>query len=173
MKTTRRKPPEEVSARQPDLARSLTTAFRTNERINQVLLDLLAPKIWRSTPPCTQRRTIASSFAHIHNVRRLYVRQCGWKGTLVKLERATVSMDEVRVALGTSAQAVCAVIERACAAGKVPGLSLDAAGFLCSALTHEAHHRGQICHWARTLGAPIPHPIQLWEWRKRQREVQS
>ncbi|HEX6883491.1 MAG TPA: hypothetical protein VF530_08930 [Planctomycetota bacterium] len=30
-----------------DPARSLVEAFLTNERINQVLLDLLEPRIWR------------------------------------------------------------------------------------------------------------------------------
>jgi uncharacterized damage-inducible protein DinB len=64
------------------------------------------------------------------------------------------------------------VLARACREnGKVRGVPLDAAGFLCSTLTHEAHHRGQVCHWARALGAPIQDQLQLWEWHKRQREV--
>ena len=56
-----------------DLGRALVEAFLTNERINQMLLDLLDPKIWRAQPPSSKRRNIATSFAHIHNVR-----VCGW-----------------------------------------------------------------------------------------------
>ena len=52
-----------------DLGRALVEAFLTNERINQVLLDLLDPNVWRAQPPCARRRNIATTFAHIHNVR--------------------------------------------------------------------------------------------------------
>lgn len=155
-----------------DLGRALVEAFLTNERINQVLLDLLDARIWRLTPPCSQRRTIATTFSHIHNVRRMYVRRTGYRGPLASLERTTVTPDQARTALAASARAVAEVIAAACAAGgKVRGVPLDAAGFVCSALAHEAHHRGQICHWARALGAPIQDQIQLWEWHKRQREI--
>jgi hypothetical protein len=49
-----------------DLGQALVEAFLTNERINQVLLGLLDPKIWRLNPPCSKRRNIATTFAHIH-----------------------------------------------------------------------------------------------------------
>lgn len=137
-----------------------------------MLLDLLDPRIWRVTPPCSKRRNIATTFSHIHNVRCMVVRSTRSKTELVNLERATVTPDEARKALAASARAMAEVIAQACAAGgKVRGVPLDAAGFVCSAITHEAHHRGQICHWARELGAPIQDQIQLWEWHKRQREI--
>jgi uncharacterized damage-inducible protein DinB len=155
-----------------DPARALADAFLTNERINQVLLDLLDPRIWRATPPCSQRRNIATTFSHIHNVRCMYLKASGSGARLEKLERATVTPQGARKALAASAKAMVAVIERAFErGGKVRGVPLDAAGFVCSAITHEAHHRGQICHWARALGAPIQDQVQLWEWHKRQREI--
>src|SRR5262245_49460552 len=51
-----------------DLGRALIEAFLTNERINQVLLESISPAIWRALPPCSKRRNIATSFAHMHNV---------------------------------------------------------------------------------------------------------
>jgi len=48
-----------------DLGRALIEAFLTNERVNQVLLDVLDPTLWRINPPCSQRRNIATTFAHI------------------------------------------------------------------------------------------------------------
>lgn len=155
-----------------DAGRALVEAFLTNERINQVLLDLLEPRVWRLTPPCSQRRNIATTFSHIHNVRCMYVRSTGLETPLTNLERTTVTPAEARKALTASARAVAEVIERAFEnGGKVRGVPVDAAGFVCSAITHEAHHRGQICHWARELGAPIQDQFRLWEWHKRQREI--
>ena len=155
-----------------DLGRALVDAFLTNERINQVLLDLVEPRIWRLAPACSERRNIATTFSHMHNVRCMYARSAGYAAPLAKLERATVTPGQARAALAASARALAEVIETACAhGGKVRGVPLDAAGFVCLALTHEAHHRGQICHWARALGAPIQGQHRLWEWHKRAREI--
>src|SRR5262245_54232009 len=53
-----------VSRREPiDLGRALVEAYLTNERINQVLLEILDPGIWRTQPPCSKRRNIATTFA--------------------------------------------------------------------------------------------------------------
>jgi uncharacterized damage-inducible protein DinB len=162
-----------------ELGHALVRAFLTNERVNQVLLDLLDPRVWRRVPPGSQRRTIASSFAHIHNVRRMAVNRARTKAEsaaapLVMLDRATLTPAEARKGLAESARAFADVVARACAAGgRVRGAQLDAAGFVCAELAHEAHHRGQICHWARALGAPIPDQIRLWEWHKRAREVET
>jgi len=108
----------------------LVRAFRTNERVNQVLLELLDPAVWRACPPCSKRRNIATPFAHIHNVRLMRLKMSG-KGIALpaRLDRAEV--------------------------------------------TREAHHRGQITHWARQLGAPIEaeQAFRLWEWDKRWKEA--
>lgn len=158
-----------------DLGRALVEAFLTNERINQVLLDLLDPGIWRSQPPSSKRRNIATTFAHIHNVR------CMRLGMSVKdaepparLDRATVTLDEVRAALAESAAAMARLIQQSLAAGgRVRNFRPDVVSLVCAAITHEAHHRGQVCHWARELGAPITpeQQLHLWEWDKRWKEV--
>jgi uncharacterized damage-inducible protein DinB len=155
-----------------DPGRALADAFLTNERINQVLLDLLDERVWRAVPPGSHRRTIASTFAHLHNVRCMYARAARAPGVPGKLDRATLTPAQARAALARSARCVAGVLERAArSGGKLRGLPLDAAGFLALALTHEAHHRGQVCHWARALGAPIQDQHTLWEWHKRQREI--
>ncbi|MGH7600237.1 MAG: DinB family protein, partial [bacterium] len=140
-----------------DLGRALVEAFMTNERINQVLLDLLEPKIWREYPPCCKRRNIATTFAHIHNVRRMrLVMSDKDKTAPPKLDRAEVTIEEVREALAHSAKAMVRLIERSPeTGGHVYNHRQDVVALVCAAITHEAHHRGQICHWARELGAPI------------------
>ena len=44
-----------------------------------------------------------------------------------------------------------------------------------AAMSHEAHHRGQISHWMRELGTPLSPEKQLllWEWDKRWKEIRQ
>src|SRR4029079_7747445 len=91
-----------------------------------------------------------------------------------RLDRATVTPGQARKALTASARAMDALIESSVeAGGHVPDYRPDVVALVCAAIGHEAHHRGQICHWARELGSPITpeQQLQLWEWDKRWREV--
>jgi len=158
-----------------DLGRALIEAYLTNERINQVLIDCLDPKIWRAQPPCSKRRNIATTFAHMHNVRCMRLAMSLRDEEVpLKLDRAEVTLDEAKKALAKSAAAIVRLIERSLeAGGHVPDLRPDVVALVCSAITHDAHHRGQICHWAKALGAPLTaeQALQLWEWDKRWKEV--
>jgi len=153
-----------------DLGRGLLEAFLTNERINQLLLELLDGAIWNVFPPSSPRRNIATSFAHIHNVRCMRLKMSARGAAQPKrLERSRVTAPQARVALAQSAQAMVGLIERSVAAGGlVAGFKPDVVALVCAAITHEAHHRGQICHWARELGSPLgpEQQLRLWEWDK-------
>jgi len=158
-----------------DLGRALVEAYLTNERINQVLIDFLDPKIWRAQPPCSKRRNIATTFAHMHNVRcmRLAMSLQDEKPP-AKLDRAEVTPDEARESLAKSAVTMVRLIEHSIeAGGHVPDLRPDVVALVCGAITHDAHHRGQICHWAKQLGSPLTpeQSLQMWEWDKRWKEV--
>jgi uncharacterized damage-inducible protein DinB len=162
--------------RQPvDLGRALVEAFLTNERINQVLLDSLKPEVWRAQPPCSKRRNIATTFAHMHNVRCMRLKMSVPDEELPdKLDRAEVTVAEARDALGRSAKAMVRLIERSLEnGGHVPDYRPDVVALVCSAITHDAHHRGQICHWASQLGAPLTpeQQLQMWEWEKRWKDL--
>jgi uncharacterized damage-inducible protein DinB len=165
-KKSRTKPPI-------DLGVALIAAFLTNERVNQTLLDMLDPKIWRLMPPCSKRRNIATSFAHIHNARCMRIKMC--KGTVPEsLERGEVTIVEARKALAQSAVAMADLIRRSLDTdGHVRDYRPDVVSMVCSAINHEAHHRGQIAHWARELGSPLSPEQQLllWNWPKLRSEV--
>jgi uncharacterized damage-inducible protein DinB len=158
-----------------DLGRALIEAFLTNEHINQVLLDLLDPKVWRAQPPCSKRRNIATSFAHMHNVRCMRLKMSARGEPLPeRLDRAEVNVAEAKAALAASAAAMVRLIERSLAAGgHVTDFRPDVVALVCAAIVHDAHHRGQICHWASQLGAPLTaeQQLQMWEWDKRWKEV--
>lgn len=168
--------PATRSAREAiDLARALLNAWRVNERINQELLKLVAPHIWRAFPASSKRRNIATSFAHIHNVRCMRLKMCH-PGVPVpeRLDRAEVTVDEARRALIESANAMEALIKVGLdAGGHVPNYRPDVVAMVCAAMNHEAHHRGQISHWCRELGAPITpeQSLVLWEWDKLHKQV--
>jgi hypothetical protein len=162
--------------RQPvDLGRALIEAFLTNERINQVLLDILNPEVWRAQPACAKRRNIATTFAHMHNVRCMRLKMSALdEAPPAKLERGEVTVTEAKDALGQSARAMVRLIERALASGgHVADFRPDVVALVCGAIIHDAHHRGQICHWASQLGAPLTPEQQLlmWEWDKRWKEI--
>jgi uncharacterized damage-inducible protein DinB len=158
-----------------DLGRALVEAFLTNERINQVLIDAIEPKSWRAMPPCSKRRNIATTFAHMHNVRCMRLAMSlREEAPPAKLDRAEVTSVQAREALAESARAMVHLIERALASGgHVPDHRPDVVALVCGAITHDAHHRGQICHWARQLGAPLTaeQGLAMWEWDKRWKEA--
>jgi uncharacterized damage-inducible protein DinB len=60
-----------------DQKQSLLDAWATNERINQYLLEHLDEDAWRAEPPGGKGRTIAAIFAHIHNVRHMWLTASG------------------------------------------------------------------------------------------------
>jgi len=158
-----------------DLGRALVEAFLTNERINQVLLSSLSPEVWRAQPPCSKQRNIATTFAHMHNVRCMRLKMSARDEELpAKLDRGGVTVAEAKEALGQSAHAMVRLIERSLVnGGHVHDYRPDVVALVCVAITHDAHHRGQICHWASQLGAPLTpeQQLQMWEWDKRWREV--
>jgi DinB family len=41
------------------------------------------------------------------------------------------------------------------------------------AISHDAHHRGQICQLARQTGFPLANGVTygMWDWSKRQKEI--
>ncbi|MGH9971404.1 MAG: DinB family protein [Pyrinomonadaceae bacterium] len=166
---------EHRNRKQPvDLGRALVEAFLTNERIGQLLLDLIDPKIWRASPPCSKRRNIATTFAHMHNVRVMRLGMSSKKKRPARLDRADVTKAQAKHGLAESAQAMALLVKDSLAAGAhVHNFRPDVVALVCAAINHEAHHRGQISHWARQLGAPIPLEVQLelWDWNKRWKEV--
>jgi hypothetical protein len=169
-------PPAPRTAREPvDLARALVDAWRVNERINQELLRLVAPHIWRAFPQSSRRRNIATSFAHIHNVRCMRIKMSHSAVTVPeRLDRAEITPEDARKALAASATAMAQLIHVGLeAGGHVPNYKPDVVAMVCGAMVHEAHHRGQIAHWCRELGVPITpeQSLMLWEWDKIHKQV--
>ncbi len=150
---------------------SFLTAFATNDRINQYLLENLPAAAWRAAPPEGKGRTNAAIVAHMHNVRVMWLKAAA-KGSRIpeQLERTTVTPAQAAKALQQSEAALRAVLEAAMQSdGRVKGFRPDVAGFFAYLIAHDAHHRGQICILSRQVGHPLSQRVMfgMWEWGTR------
>jgi uncharacterized damage-inducible protein DinB len=153
------------------LQESLLTAFDTNDRINQYLIENLPAEAWRAEPPGGKGRTIAAMVAHMHNVRLMWLKAAA-KGSKIpeQLDRTSVTPEEAANGLEQSRVALSAVIKAALERdGRVKGFRPDVSGFFGYLIAHDAHHRGQICMLARQVGHPLRQKAMfgMWEWGTR------
>jgi uncharacterized damage-inducible protein DinB len=182
-----------VTTRQPKLqaplARTAVQIFAANDRINQVLIEHLHPELWTAKPPGKARtRTIAAIFTHIHNVRCKWVRLTALHLKVPRqLNRAHCTPQQARAALAESAARCAEMLAEALGddtnKSRVAEFRRDAwarpwpAGveMLCYMLSHEAHHRGQVCMLAHQLGFPLSKELTsgMWNWEKLWKECGS
>jgi uncharacterized damage-inducible protein DinB len=149
----------------------LLRSFDTNERINQYMLQNLPADAWRAEPPQGKGRHIAAIVAHMHNVRVMWLKAAA-KGSKIpeQLDRHTVTPAQSSKAMEQSRAALSAVLKNSLDTnGQVKGFKPDVAGFFGYLITHDAHHRGQICMLARQVGHPLPQKAMfgMWEWGTR------
>jgi uncharacterized damage-inducible protein DinB len=155
-----------------DLKAALISAFATNNRITEYLIENISAEAWSAKPPEGKGRTIGAIAVHIHNVRFMWLKAVGVAKLPAKLEE-NASAKETLQALGASHNAMAAVLSGALESGQVKSFKPDAASFYAYLIAHDAHHRGQIASLARRLGHPIPQSVGfgMWEWGSRAKEV--
>jgi uncharacterized damage-inducible protein DinB len=163
--------------------RSAVRIFAANDRMNQVLIEHLDPIGWKAQPP-GKCRTIAAIFTHMHNVRSKWVRLSAPHLKIpVRLNRANCTPIEARAALAESAARCEEMLAEALGdgGGRVECFRRDGWArpwpvgieMLCYMISHEAHHRGQVCMLAHQLGFPLPDKAVygLWNWEKLLKET--
>jgi hypothetical protein len=90
---------------------ALLRAWATNNRIDVYLIGNVPEEAWRAKPPNGKGRDIASMFAHMHNVRLMWLRSVDKNAALpLKLEGETCSKEDAVSALRESAAALDAVL---------------------------------------------------------------
>ena len=55
-----------------DVEHELVDVFRQNGLVNEYLIKILPPRLWRMNPPGGRGRSIAAFVAHIQSVRRVF-----------------------------------------------------------------------------------------------------
>jgi uncharacterized damage-inducible protein DinB len=157
----------------------LLETWAVNDAMNQLILEHLDPRAWRAKPPGGNGRTIAAIFAHVHNIRRKWLRLSAPHLKLAtQLDRTRCTERQASAALAESAQRCSEMLAEALAGpdGRVKQFRRDAwarpwpagAAMFAYMVSHEAHHRGQVCLLAHQLGFPLPIKAAagIWVWER-------
>jgi uncharacterized damage-inducible protein DinB len=178
-----------VTTSQPSVYSQLGPAaaqiFAANDRINQMLIERLDPAVWRAKPPGNVR-PIAAIFTHMHNVRTKWIRLTAPHLKVpAQLDRAHCTPRQARTALARSAARCSQMLADALGAsdGRIKSFLRDGWAkpwqvgpeMLCYMVSHEAHHRGQVCMIAHQLGFPLPAQVTsgMWNWENLWKECGS
>jgi len=169
---------------QTPIGRAAVQIFAVNERMNQMIIEHLAPAAWKAKPP-GKARSIAAIFTHMHNVRTKWVRLTAPHLKVPRqLNRTHCTPKQARAGLAESAARCAEMLADALGGGgRVEKFLRDGWArpwpvgpeMLCYMLSHEAHHRGQVCMLAHQLGFPLPTAIGsgIWNWEKLWKECGS
>ncbi len=149
--------------------------FAANEQVNQLLIEKLDPAVWRAKGP-GKVRTVGAIFSHMHNVRCKWVRlNALYLGLPKQLRRGDSTEEETRAALAESGAKCVEMIEEAMG-GRISKFRRDGWAkpwpvgieMVCYMISHEAHHRGQVCMLAHQLGFPAGDDVTsgMWAWER-------
>ena len=149
----------------------LLETWQINARINLYLISNIQHE-WLSDLPASKGRNIAEQFAHIHNVRLMWLKEANTallKGISKIEKKEPITKKNLEENLIQSANAISIMLEEAFVYGKIKGFKPHPVAFLGYILAHEAHHRGQIMITLKennhlkdkSLG------FALWQWGTR------
>ena len=162
---------------QSEFGQAALRVFAANEHMNQLLIEHLEPAAWAAKPP-GRVRTIAAIFTHMHNVRCKWIRLTAPHLKVPRqLSRSDCTLAQARGELAESAARCEEMLTEALdGSGRIETFLRDGwarpwpAGveMLCYMVTHEAHHRGQVCMLAHQLGFPLAQEVTaaMWNWEK-------
>jgi uncharacterized damage-inducible protein DinB len=148
----------------------LLESWAIHDRINQYLLAAV-PAGALGDVSASKGRSVAEQFAHIHNVRLMWLKSAApdlLEG-LAKLEKES-EQAKLGESLSASALAIGELLRRSFASGgKVKGFRPHAVAFLAYLISHESHHRGQIALTLKQAGHPLEKKVAfgIWEWGTR------
>lgn len=162
-----------------EFPRVLLEIFAVNERMNQLVLEHLDHRAWQAKPPGGKGRTIAAIFAHVHNIRAKWLRlSAPHLEPPARLDRRRLTRKQASAAMARSARRLAQMLAEALTRtdGRIQSFHRDGwarpwppgAAMIAYMITHEAHHRGQVCMLAHQLGFPLPAKAAhgIWNWEK-------
>ena len=168
-----------------DLGQQLIETWAIHDRIHHYLLDAVDPAALGAVS-ASKGRTVGEQFAHIHNVRRMWLAAAAadLAAKVEKLEKpekpeklekgagdgaggAGFDKEGLHAALSTSAAAVAELLARSLAGdGRIKGFKPHVTAFVGYLVSHESHHRGQILLTLKQAGHAVDKKTAfgIWEW---------
>ena len=152
-----------------DVEHELLEVFKQNGLVNEYLINVVPPSLWRINPPVGRGRSIAAIVAHMQSVRRTFARMGGARPGPPSLDRKSSTPQQAQRALHQSTEDLARLFDTAFAArqARVRGMPRRAVNMLAYLIQHDAHHRGQICLLARDLGHEFKSEdtMRIWGWK--------
>ncbi len=157
------------SAQPLNIERELLEALEHCFRVSEYLVEVLPSSLWRVEPPDGKGRSVAAIVAHLQSVRRMFAKTGGANPVPPALDRARSTPDEALRALKQSREALLSLFRDALAQGRprVKRMPRRTVNMMAYLIQHDAHHRGQICALARTLGHRLSREdvMRIWGWK--------
>jgi uncharacterized damage-inducible protein DinB len=147
-------------------------AWHISNRVNLMLIDHISTDGMKSTLSTRGGRDVAKQFAHLHNVRLMWLEVSAkdlTKGLQKFSNDDNPSKAELKKHLNASADAIAAWLARgADNGGQVKGFKRGVVPALGYFLAHEGHHRGSILLTLKQSGHKVDQKVQygIWEWDK-------
>ena len=150
------------------MVEQLIETWNIHNRVNLYLLAAIPPDAL-GVVSSLKGRTVFQLFAHIHNVRLMWLKEAGPEllDGLDKVEGTSGTHEQLSAALESSGKAVEMLLRTSFeASGRVRGFKPHAAAFLGYLIAHDAHHRGQMTMILKALGLPLDNKTDygMWEW---------
>lgn len=149
--------------------KQLLETWEIHDRINLYLLDSIDPSSLSSLS-ASKGRTVGEQFAHIHNVRLMWLKSAApalLKG-LAKIEKEQAADKKLlRKSLSDSGAAIKSLLSQSLQeGGRVKGFKPHVTAFLGYLISHESHHRGQIILSLKQSSKVLDKKILfgIWEW---------
>ena len=148
--------------------------WNTHSQTVLFLLDAVEPE---ALPKAVKGRGVAHIFAHIHNVRLMWLKVSAPElmNGLTKIEtkskagRGALTPDLLRPSLESSGQAIGRMFHKGAETGKIKSCQRHLVSCFGYFIAHEWYHISEICLTLTLVGHPLPDQVlyDLWEWNKR------
>ncbi|MFY9558046.1 MAG: DinB family protein [Blastocatellia bacterium] len=152
-----------------DFETQILETWNISNRINLYLLESVPPGALNNVS-ASKGRTVAEQFAHLHNVRLMWLKVSGPElmEKLEKIEKEEAPDKKLLARrLKDSGQAMETLLRKSIEnGGKIKGFKPHVTAFLGYVIAHESHHRGQIALSLKQSGYPLDKKVGygIWEW---------